>query len=109
MATTQILLENYRTPGSKVFTGRDRGIEVRNSSHIDDLEKKYDFIEIVVPQDIRSVNPSFLEELLNNVVVKLDYDGFYKKFKFITTGRYNIESDLQEAIESILREENALA
>ncbi len=109
MATIKILLEDYRTPGSKVFTGRDRGIEVRTNSNINSLESQYDSIEIIVPDDIRSINPSFLEEFLFNVVIKLKEDNFYQKFKFISNGRYNIESDLQEAVESILREENALA
>lgn len=105
----QINLENFRTAKSKVFTGRDRGIEVRNSSKIDLSEKQYDKIEIIVPSDIRSINPSFLEEFLFNVVTKLGFEGFNTKFKFITQGRYHIEDDLQEAIERILREENALA
>lgn len=108
MGTKQILLETYRTNGSKVFTGRDRGIEVRTKSSIDQMEKEADAVEIVVPNDIRSINPSFLEEFLFNVVISLGEERFYKKFKFVASGRYDIESDLKEAVESILREENAL-
>ena len=109
MNTARILLEEHRTEGSKVFTGRDRGIEVRKNSNIDILESKNELIQIVVPNNIRSINPSFLEEFLFNVVVKLKEEKFYQKFKFVTSGRYDIESDLQEAVESILREEHALA
>lgn len=109
MATIKINLQDYRTPGSKVFTGRDRGIEVRVASNIDGLEPNNEQIEIVVPADIRSINPSFLEEFLNNVVLKLRPESFYKKFKFVNEGRYDITPDLEEAIESILREETALA
>ncbi len=109
MKKTEILLGKYRNVGSKVFTGRDRGKEVREKSKIDTLEKQYDLISIIVPDDIRSINPSFLEEFLFNVIIKLGKEGFYNKFEFKTTGRYNIESDLEEAVESILREENALA
>ena len=36
---TKINLEDFRTKGSKVFTGRDRGIEVRNLSKINEVEK----------------------------------------------------------------------
>ena len=102
-------LQVYRTPGAKVFTGRPRGLEVRNLSKIDSIEPQYDKITITIPSDISSINPSFLEEFLENVVVKLGEDGFYRKFSFINDGRYKIDSDLFEAIERILRLENALA
>lgn len=101
-------LQNYRTPGSRVFTGRDRGIDVRKKSDIDNLETQSDEISIIIPEDLGSINPSFLEEFLFNVVVKLKSDGFFKKFRFINNGRYKIDTDLQEAVERILREETAL-
>lgn len=102
-------LEDFRTNGAKVFTTRPRGIEVRKKSNIDTIEPMYDKITITIPQDISSINPSFLEEFFENVVMKLGEEGFYQKFSFINEGRYKIESDLTEAVERILREENALA
>lgn len=102
-------LQDYRTKGSKVFTGRDRGITVRQKSRIDELAKLNEKITIIIPEDIRSINPSFLEEFLFNVVTLLREDGFKAKFSFTNNGRYKIDVDLEEAIERILREENALA
>jgi hypothetical protein len=103
-------LEKYRTEGSKVFTGRDRGIEVREASKIDEFESLYDIIEIIIPPDIRSINPSFLEEFLLNVVTKLKEKKFKEKFIFVNKStRYKYESDLDEAIDRILRNENALS
>lgn len=104
-----IKLDDFRTPGSKVFTGRDRGQEVRKKSKIDSLIHDFDEITISIPNDIRSINPSFLEEFLFNVVSRLRETGFFKKFKIDNPGRYQIKEDLHEAIERILREENALA
>ena len=104
-----INLQDFRTPQSKVFTGRDRGVEVRKKSKIDSVIDEYEQIIIVIPEDIRSINPSFLEEFLLNVVTKLGEEGFYKKFKIINNGRYQVNEDLKEAIERILRVENALA
>ena len=101
-------LQNYRTIGAKVFTTRPRGIEVRNNSRIDSIEPLYDKIVITIPIDISSINPSFLEEFFENIVIKLGEEEFYKKFTFINEGRYKIETDLTEAVERILREENAL-
>lgn len=106
-----INLEIFRTPGSKVFTGRDRGIEVRNQSKIDEIESTTDdAITIIIPEDIRSINPSFLEEFLSNVVKKLGKEKFYKRIKFQNKSeRYqSFNSDLEEAIESILKSDNSL-
>ncbi len=105
----QINLEDFRTKGAKVFTTRPRGIEVRDRSNIVSLEPNYDKIIITVPSDISSINPSFLEEFFESIVMKLGEKGFYEKFSFINEGRYKIDSDLEEAVERILREENALA
>jgi hypothetical protein len=111
METTlyRIDLQDYRNPGAKVFTTRPRGKVVREQSGIDLVEPKYDKIEVVVPSDISSINPSFLEEFLENVVVKLGETKFRSKFRFINEGRYKIDDDLTEAIERILREESAIA
>lgn len=105
----KIDLQDFRTAGAKVFTTRPRGIEVRNKSKIDTVEPQYDKIEIIIPTDISSINPSFLEEFFENVVTKLGEQGFYQKFSFINEGRYKISNDLNEAIERILRDESALA
>jgi hypothetical protein len=109
MPNNTINLQDYRTPGSKVFTGRDRGEKVRKSSKIDFFAAENEPSTIVVPEDIRSINPSFLEEFLVNVVTRLGKVGFFAKFKFENNGRYKIDEDLNEAIDRILREENALA
>lgn len=109
MLNHTINLQDYRTPGSKVFTGRDRGVDVRESSKIDELAKEKEQITISIPEDIRSINPSFLEEFLFNVVTSLGESGFKNKFQFDNPGRYKISDDLHEAVDRILREENALA
>lgn len=102
-------LENFRTPTAKVFTTRPRGIEVRTASKIDQAEAENEKVIIRIPADISSINPSFLEEFLEKVVIKLGEAGFRDKFSFDNPGRYKIDEDLSEAIERILREENALA
>ena len=108
MKAHQINLERYRTEGSKVFTTRPRGIEVREKSNINILETQHSRIDIIVPESISSVNPSFLEEFLHDVVVKLGETGFHNKFHFINEGHYNIQSDLEEGIGRILRDQTAL-
>lgn len=101
-------LENYRTPGAKIFTGRDRGEEVRIASKIDELADKYDHIKIIIPDNLFSINPSFFEELFVNVVTKYKEIGFNEKFSFENMGTYPYEKPLKEAINRILRENTAL-
>jgi hypothetical protein len=108
MNAITIDLELYRTPGARVYTGRDRGKDVREKSRIDELEVEVDKIIISVPEDVYSVNPSFLEEFLENVVTKLGRIGFYQKFNFETKGAYKIDEDLSAAVDRILRTRNAL-
>lgn len=107
-----INLEDFRVKKgnlkSKVFTGRDRGEIVRKRSNIDELEEKYDKIKIVIPKDIRSINPSFFEEMLKNVVKKLGRKGFLDKFTFQSEGEYNYHRPLNEAIDRILRPDTAI-
>lgn len=103
-----INLGNFLTPKSKVFTGRDRGQEVRVNSHIENLVEQYDTITISIPAEVRSINPSFLEEFLLTVVDKLGKKGFYEKFLIDNPGRYKIDEDLTKAIDRLIREENAL-
>jgi len=101
-------LETFRVQGAKVFTGRDRGLFVRNESKIDELETKFDKIEIIIPDNIYSINPSFFEELFFNVVNKLGKVNFLNKFSFKNVGEYNYNKPLNEAIERILRTKTAI-
>ena len=107
MTECVINLEKYRAKEgnriSKVFTGRDKGKYVREDSKIDELERK-----IIIPNDIYSINPSFLEEFLVNVVKKLGKDGFLAKFEFESLGDYEYQEPLYQAIDRILKEQTAL-
>lgn len=106
--TNTIELENFRTPKAKIFTGRDRGEQVRKDSKIDEIESKYEIVEFIIPANLYSINPSFFEELFVNVVEKLGEERFYQKFNFTNQGKYNYEKPLKEAISRILREKTAL-
>ena len=106
-----INLENYRTQlgsvKSRVFTGRDRGEEVRNKSNIDQLFAHYDKITIIIPADVNSITPSFLEELFFNIVKKYGNEKFMNKIQWNSNGN-DISSQLDEAIERILQDKTGL-
>lgn len=114
MATARINLEDFRSEDkvrrvkSKVFTGRDRGQEVREKSRIDELEKNNDEVVIEIPADIYSINPSFFEELFFNVVTRLKKEAFLAKFKLDPKGEYDFQDELMEAIDRILNDATAI-
>ena len=103
-----INLEDHRTPGAKVFTGRDLGKKAREISRINSIEEKYASVTIVIPENVYSIIPSFFEELFLDVVLKLGKEKFLEKFKFISEGNYKYEKPLNEAIERILRDNTAI-
>ena len=106
----EIDLNKYLPEGVKLFSGRDWGEKVRVDSKIDDVfAESTGKIRIIIPVQIRSINPSFLEELLANVVAKYGREDFLERVEFTQATRYHVKADLDEAIDRILTEENALA
>lgn len=105
-------LEDFRVKDgqriSKVFTGRDRGAIVRKKSKIDELEQIYDTVKIIIPDNIYSINPSFFEEFLVNVVTRLGKQKFLEKFEFESKGDYEYLAPLNQAIDRILKTQTAI-
>lgn len=101
-------LDNYRIPGSKIFTGRDIGLDVKNRSNINTIFETNDVVEFVIPDNLFSINPSFFEELFIDIVLKYGKEIFFKKMEFTNLGKYQFQKPLNEAIDRILRENTAL-
>lgn len=114
MATAIINLEDYRSIDkktnykSKVFTGRDRGKDVREESKIDEIESLNEKVIVSIPEDIYSINPSFFEEFFKNVVKKLGNESFMNKFELRSNGDYDFKEELMEAIDRILNDATAI-
>ena len=90
-----------------VYTGRPRGLKVREDSHIDDILEQYGNLTIVIPPNVFSITPSFLEEFFFNAVKKYGRGVFDEKIKIQTNG-YSINSQLDEAIGRILSKKSSL-
>lgn len=107
---TSIDLNKYRSRSgsnvSKVFTGRDRGAMVREQSKIDELFPATDCLQVMIPDDIFSITPSFLEELFNNVVLTYGKEETLRKVNFV--GKYKIKNAFDEAIDRILQPNSGL-
>lgn len=102
------VVDNESKMKSRVFAGRPRGVTVRNSSKIDELVENYDIVEVIVPDDIRALNPSFIEEFLYNVVKKFGPSGYKEKVVFYSPGGFKFEAKLQEGVARIMRRMSGL-
>lgn len=108
MKTTKIDLQKHLFQEALIFTGRDRGREVRKDSNINKIESESDQVVIQIPRNIITISPSFLEEFFYDVVKKLGKEEFFIKFIFENPGDYKIKKNLDTAVKRILRTGNAL-
>lgn len=92
---------------AKVFTGRDRGKTVREQSKIDELYKEEGEIKVIIPLGTFSITPSFLEELFTNIVKEYGIERFRETVHIEANG-YNIDVPLEEALDRIIQDKNAL-
>ena len=90
-----INLEDFRTGKTRVFVGMENGRGVRELTKIDDC---YEDITITIPEDICSINPSFLEGFLEGLITRYGRRDFGKRVKFINEGHYKVELDIAETI-----------
>lgn len=96
----EIDLNNYKTKGVKVFSGRDKGKDLRNKLKLDEIEKNEQIIVVIVPEDIYSLNSSFFLGLFGKSVRNFGEDGFRKKFIFKCDEiiKNNIDDGVSEAL-----------
>lgn len=95
--------------GSKVFSGRNRGAEVRHNLNLDNLDTNPDIIYIKIPKDTFSLNASFFLGTFGPSVRKLGKEGFNNKYKFECEDiiKQSIEDSIERALKStyVLRNE----
>lgn len=75
-------LDEYRTPGGRVFSGRDRGEMVRKAARLDELDLEDSTIRVVVPDDVFSVNSSFFLEMFGPSIRRLGEEEFRRRYQF---------------------------
>lgn len=81
MAKT-IDLRTYRPVNSSSFIGRQQGELVRKVLKIDEMDSNSEEVEIIVPSDTTSFNPSFFLGFLYESIAKLGLEKFRAKYKF---------------------------
>lgn len=65
------------------LSGKERGIAAREELRIDHLDKTPDVVEIVVPDFLDTISPSYFQGLFSESIMHLKgKDGFLKKYHF---------------------------
>ena len=65
----KINLLNFRSNGSKIFSGRDKGIDARQKLKLNELDLQEETIEVIVPKDTWSINSSFFGGLFESSII----------------------------------------
>lgn len=103
----RIDLGSYRTANVHVYSGRPRGEAVRRELNLDTIDSDGQTVEVVVPEDVYSINASFFLGLFGESVRKAgSKEQFLKKFVFSCSKE--IEKDVLDGIDRAFREESAL-
>lgn len=70
-----------------VFTGRDRGEALRQRYALEQLERDFDVIDVVIPEGTYSVSSSFFLGMFGPSVLKCgSVDSFQEKYHFKAAG-----------------------
>src|ERR1035437_1397893 len=67
---------------AKVFAGRERGKYWRVQFKIDELDVVEGIVQVIIPQDIISLNISFFLNLFGDSIRKLGREGFKEHYIF---------------------------
>lgn len=98
MMVRKQLKPEHRGKNSTTFTGNPQGAQVREELCLDECDEKGEDVEILIPKDTTSFNPSFYLGLLyKSIVFYHGIEAFKKKYHFTF-------EDTDEELISLLKE-----
>lgn len=94
----RVKISQYRRSGAKVFTGRDNGIKARQELQLAELEKR-DVVNVQIPSDTWSINPSFFGGMLEDSI-RTYGDDFEQHYQFSYNDGAKLNAALIQNIEN---------
>jgi len=76
-------LSAYTDAGVGVLAGRERGERVRREAGLDRADREGQAVQVVIPDDVDSVNSSFFLGLFEKSIFELGADEFRRRYSFL--------------------------
>lgn len=93
-----IKMQKFRKPESRMFSGREFGLQVRKELELNNKDKDKDNYIIQIPDDIMAINSSFFGGLFSESVLCLGEEDFLKKYVFQNEKNKALKNTLQKDI-----------
>ena len=91
-------LSVYKKDEEMIFTNRDKGIRARKELKLEELEKEDGCIEVLLPNELWSINPSFFGGMFERSIKELR-DAFWEKYVFLFVNRDELTDELRDNLE----------
>ncbi len=99
----QILnLDDFRSPGVRVFSGRDRGFLIRIAAKLDEADTAGVNVLVKIPRDTYSIDSGFFLALFGPSIRSLGREEFCQRYRFETQSE-NLRESIQRFIGYALR------
>lgn len=94
-----IKMHNYRAQGSKLYSGRPLGIDVRKKLDLNRKDSDQENYIFVFPEDTISINSSYFGGLFEKSIIDLGKEKFLKKYKFQYADGRDLKDTLKRNID----------
>ena len=91
-------LSPYKKDEERIFTNRDNGVRARKELRLEELEKEEGCIEVLLPNELWSINPSFFGGIFESSIKEFK-DTFWEKYVFLFVNRDKLTDELKDNIE----------
>lgn len=75
-------LDEYRTSGVRVFSGRERGRLIRAKAGLDDLDHQPNPVIVRIPEDVVAVSSGFFLALFGDSIRRFGREGLRAHYRF---------------------------
>lgn len=91
-------LSPYKREEERIFTNRDNGIRARKELKLEELEREEGCIEVLLPKELWSINPSFFGGMFERSIKEFEHK-FWEKYVFLYVNHDELSDELKDSIE----------
>lgn len=91
-------LSPYKREEERIFTNRDNGIRARKELKLEELEQEEGCIEVLLPNELWSINPSFFGGMFESSIKQFEHK-FWEKYVFLYVNRNKLSDELKDSID----------